>query len=93
MFYNRNLSAQQQKAVAARVEEAAGLLSLITRLCKKAGKLTLAEQEVFTETVGQANGVLRAAMEVLYEESLARHAAAAEVDVAARPNGAAVRKS
>jgi hypothetical protein len=56
-----------EKAVAAKAEEALGLLALIKPLCKKAGKLTPAEQEVLLKAVSEADNVLSNAMNAVWE--------------------------
>jgi hypothetical protein len=46
---------------ARKIEEVAGLLSMLRPLCKRPGRLTAAEQHILMETVGEASQVLHAA--------------------------------
>lgn len=55
------------KLVAAKAEEARGLLELIKPLCKRHQQLTEAEAETLCDVVGKADGVLSAAMLSIYE--------------------------
>jgi hypothetical protein len=67
MFYGKPLTKPAEKTIAAKMEEALGLLTLVKPLLKKAGKLTNAEQEVLGETLSQASHLLHEATGVLYD--------------------------
>lgn len=55
-----------EKKMAAKCEEAAGLLGLVKPLCKRAGKLSDAEQEMLFEAISKASSVLHEATSLYY---------------------------
>ena len=71
-----------EKIIAAKAAEAVGLLVLMKPLMKRAGTLTVAEQQVMMDTIDQASYLLNEATRVLWEER-----AKPNTETAVRKNG------
>lgn len=61
------VSKQAEKQVAVKTEEAAGLLLLMKPLLKRAGRLTVAEQQVLMDTIQQASSILHQSLRIYWE--------------------------
>lgn len=61
------VSKQAEKSVAAKAEEATGLLLLMKPLLKRAGRLTVAEQQVLMDTIQQASSILHQGLRIYWE--------------------------